>query len=101
MPAVRPRPSCASTVTTGPIVLIGDEPLLPYQRPPLSKAWLKGEADADSLQLKPSSWYADNNVSLRLGGVAVSINRGAKTVTWPRASPALRLSDPGHRRPRP
>lgn len=65
----------------GPIVLIGDEPLLPYQRPPLSKAWLKGEADADSLQLKPSSWYEEAGVSLRLGGVAVSINRGAKTVS--------------------
>jgi 3-phenylpropionate/trans-cinnamate dioxygenase ferredoxin reductase subunit len=66
---------------TGPIVLIGDEPLLPYQRPPLSKAWLKGEADADSLQLKPSSWYEEAGVSLRLGGVVVSINRGAKTIT--------------------
>lgn len=66
---------------TGPIVLIGDEPLLPYQRPPLSKAWLKGEADADSLQLKPSSWYEEAGVSLRLGGVVVSINRGAKTVS--------------------
>jgi 3-phenylpropionate/trans-cinnamate dioxygenase ferredoxin reductase subunit len=66
---------------TGPIVLIGDEPLLPYQRPPLSKAWLKGEADADSLQLKPSSWYEEAGVSLRLGGVVVSLNRGAKTVT--------------------
>ncbi len=66
---------------TGPIVLIGDEPLLPYQRPPLSKAWLKGEADADSLQLKPSSWYEEAGVSLRLGGVVVSIDRGAKTVT--------------------
>ena len=65
----------------GPIVLIGEEPLLPYQRPPLSKAWLKGEADADSLQLKPSSWYEEAGVSLRLGGVVVSINRGAKTVT--------------------
>lgn len=65
----------------GPIVLIGDEPLLPYQRPPLSKAWLKGEADADSLQLKPSSWYEEAGVSLRLGGVVVSINRGAKTVS--------------------
>jgi 3-phenylpropionate/trans-cinnamate dioxygenase ferredoxin reductase subunit len=64
----------------GPIVLIGDEPLLPYQRPPLSKAWLKGEADADSLQLKPSSWYEEAGVSLRLGGVVMSINRGAKTV---------------------
>ena len=66
---------------TGPIVLIGDEPLLPYQRPPLSKAWLKGEADADSLQLKPTTWYEEAGVSLRLGGVVVSINRGAKTVT--------------------
>lgn len=65
----------------GRIVLIGDEPLLPYQRPPLSKAWLKGEADADSLSLKPADWYADNNVMLRLGGVAERINRSEKTVT--------------------
>jgi 3-phenylpropionate/trans-cinnamate dioxygenase ferredoxin reductase subunit len=65
----------------GQIVLIGDEPLLPYQRPPLSKAWLKGEADAESLSLKPAEWYADNNVSLRLEGVAERINRSEKTVT--------------------
>lgn len=65
----------------GRIVLIGDEPLLPYQRPPLSKAWLKGEADADSLSLKPADWYADNKVSLRLEGVAERINRSEKTVT--------------------
>lgn len=65
----------------GRIVLIGDEPLLPYQRPPLSKAWLKGEADADSLSLKPADWYAENNVMLRLGGVAERINRSEKTVT--------------------
>lgn len=65
----------------GQIVLIGDEPLLPYQRPPLSKAWLKGEADADSLALKPADWYGENNVSLRLSGVAERINRSAKTVT--------------------
>ncbi|MGR4865561.1 NAD(P)/FAD-dependent oxidoreductase [Caulobacter sp. LARHSG274] len=66
---------------TGPIVLIGDEPLLPYQRPPLSKAWLKGEADAESLQLKPDSWYEEASVSLRLGATAASLNRGARTVT--------------------
>ena len=65
----------------GPIVLIGDEPLLPYQRPPLSKAWLKGEVDAEGLQLKPDSWYEDAGVSLRLGGVVTSLNRGAKTAT--------------------
>lgn len=65
----------------GRIVLIGDEPLLPYQRPPLSKAWLKGEADADSLALKPAEWYGETNVFLRLSGVAERINRAAKTVT--------------------
>ncbi|MDR6626806.1 FAD-dependent oxidoreductase [Caulobacter segnis] len=65
----------------GRIVLIGDEPLLPYQRPPLSKAWLKGEADADSLALKPADWYGENNVFLRLSGVAERVNRAAKTVT--------------------
>jgi 3-phenylpropionate/trans-cinnamate dioxygenase ferredoxin reductase subunit len=65
----------------GPIVLIGDEPLLPYQRPPLSKAWLKGEVDAEGLQLKPDSWYEAAGVSLRLGGTVTSLNRGAKTVS--------------------
>jgi 3-phenylpropionate/trans-cinnamate dioxygenase ferredoxin reductase component len=41
----------------GPITLIGEEPIPPYQRPPLSKAWLKGEADAESLALKPLEFY--------------------------------------------
>ncbi len=66
---------------TGPIVLIGEEPIPPYQRPPLSKAWLKGEADADSLALKEPSWYAENGCDLRLGVTATGLNRGAKTVT--------------------
>ncbi|MBP7705453.1 MAG: FAD-dependent oxidoreductase, partial [Caulobacter sp.] len=48
----------------GPIVLVGDEPIAPYQRPPLSKAWLKGEADADSLALKETAWYAENGCDL-------------------------------------
>ncbi|MBE7216908.1 MAG: FAD-dependent oxidoreductase [Caulobacteraceae bacterium] len=50
----------------GPITLVGEEPAAPYQRPPLSKAWLKGEADGDSLLLKPLDWYARNGVDLRL-----------------------------------
>jgi 3-phenylpropionate/trans-cinnamate dioxygenase ferredoxin reductase subunit len=49
----------------GPITLIGEEPFVPYQRPPLSKAWLKGEADADALALKPLSFYADQGVDFR------------------------------------
>ncbi len=64
----------------GAITLIGEEPLAPYQRPPLSKAWLKGEADGDSLALKPESFYAEANIILLLGAVATRIDRTAKTV---------------------
>lgn len=66
----------------GEITLAGDEPLAPYQRPPLSKAWLKGEADGDSLLLKPQEFYAEQGVTLRLGLKATRINRSARTVTF-------------------
>jgi 3-phenylpropionate/trans-cinnamate dioxygenase ferredoxin reductase subunit len=64
----------------GAITLIGDEPIPPYQRPPLSKAWLKGEANADSLALKPLEFYAEANIDFRPNVRGVSLNRGAKTV---------------------
>ena len=64
----------------GPITLIGEEPIAPYQRPPLSKAWLKGEADADALALKPDSFYAENGMDLRLNVRAEAVDREAKTV---------------------
>jgi 3-phenylpropionate/trans-cinnamate dioxygenase ferredoxin reductase subunit len=50
----------------GPIVLIGEEPLAPYQRPPLSKAWLKGEATAEDLALRSDDFYAAEKIELRL-----------------------------------
>ncbi len=65
----------------GPITVIGEEPIAPYQRPPLSKAWLKGEADADALALRPDSFYAEKDITLRLATKAVSLQRSAKTVT--------------------
>src|SRR5580704_9773100 len=64
----------------GPITLVGEEPIAPYQRPPLSKAWLKGEADADSLALKPLEFYAERNIDFRASTRATAINRGARTV---------------------
>jgi 3-phenylpropionate/trans-cinnamate dioxygenase ferredoxin reductase subunit len=64
----------------GPITLIGEEPIPPYQRPPLSKAWLKGEADAESLALKPLEFYAEHAIDFRPSTVATSLNRGARTV---------------------
>ena len=62
----------------GPITLVGEEPLLPYQRPPLSKAWLKGEAGEDELQLRPASFYAEHDIAVRLGMRATRIDRQAK-----------------------
>ena len=63
------------------ISLIGEEPLPPYQRPPLSKAWLKGEADAESLALRPLSFYNDANIELRLGTTVQKIDPAEKAVT--------------------
>ncbi|MDO8323400.1 MAG: FAD-dependent oxidoreductase [Phenylobacterium sp.] len=64
----------------GALTLVGDEPIAPYQRPPLSKAWLKGEADADSLALKPLEFYAENKIDFRPGVSAVKLRRADKTV---------------------
>jgi 3-phenylpropionate/trans-cinnamate dioxygenase ferredoxin reductase subunit len=64
----------------GPLVLVGEEPVLPYQRPPLSKAWLKGEASAESLAIRPARFYEQQNVTLRLSTVVEAIDREARTV---------------------
>jgi 3-phenylpropionate/trans-cinnamate dioxygenase ferredoxin reductase subunit len=64
-----------------PILIIGDEPIAPYQRPPLSKAWLKGEADAESLALRPDSFYREGNIALRLGTRVVGVSPEGKTIT--------------------
>jgi len=65
----------------GPITLVGEEPIAPYQRPPLSKAWLKGEADADSLALKSLEFYGENNIDFRPSVRALSLDRAAKTLS--------------------
>jgi 3-phenylpropionate/trans-cinnamate dioxygenase ferredoxin reductase subunit len=65
---------------TGPITVIGEEPLPPYQRPPLSKAWLKGEADAESLALRPDSFYAEEKIALRLSTRIEAIDRWNRQV---------------------
>jgi len=65
----------------GPITLLGEEPIPPYQRPPLSKAWLKGDADEDSLALKPLEFYTEQSIDLRMGVGVASISRAPKTVT--------------------
>ncbi|HXL14011.1 MAG TPA: FAD-dependent oxidoreductase [Bradyrhizobium sp.] len=58
------------------ICLVNDEAHLPYQRPPLSKAYLKGEGRPDSLMFRPDKFYRDQNIEL-IGDRAVSIDRAA------------------------
>ena len=65
----------------GPITLIGAEPLLPYQRPPLSKGYLLGEIDADRLTLRSADFYAEQDIALRLGTPATVIDPKARSVT--------------------
>ncbi len=66
---------------TDPITLIGAEPVPPYQRPPLSKAYLKGEMALERLFLRPEAWYKEHGVQLRLGERADAIDPDARTVT--------------------
>ena len=51
----------------GPIVLIGAEPDPPYERPPLSKEYLRGEVPREKAYVHPESFYADNAIDLRTG----------------------------------
>ncbi|WP_090664526.1 NAD(P)/FAD-dependent oxidoreductase [Belnapia rosea] len=64
----------------GRITLVGEEPLLPYQRPPLSKAWLKREATADNLALRPARFYEQQRIETRLGTRVTAIDRAAREV---------------------
>ena len=66
---------------TGPITLIGEEPAPPYQRPPLSKAYLLGEMEAERLWLRSAEFYAENGITLRLDRRVTAIDTAAKTVS--------------------
>jgi 3-phenylpropionate/trans-cinnamate dioxygenase ferredoxin reductase subunit len=64
----------------GALTLIGDEPAPPYQRPPLSKGYFKGELEADRLWIKPLEFYAEANVELLTGMAVTSIDIHARKV---------------------
>ena len=65
----------------GDITLICEEPVPPYQRPPLSKAYLLGEMEEARLYLRPQSFYVEHAIDLRLGTRAEAIDTVARTVT--------------------
>ncbi len=64
----------------GGVTLLGNEPLPPYQRPPLSKAWLQGETTEDRLILRGAPALEAKRINLRLGSAVAEIDRAAKTV---------------------
>ena len=64
----------------GPITIIGDEPHVPYQRPPLSKQYLSGEQGIERVYLRSEKFYADKDITLKLGVTATVIDRDDKTV---------------------
>jgi 3-phenylpropionate/trans-cinnamate dioxygenase ferredoxin reductase subunit len=64
----------------GPITVVGDEGVLPYARPPLSKAYLQGKVDLDGLVVRTGAFYRERSVSLRLDDPAVSVDRARRVV---------------------
>ena len=64
----------------GKVTIIGDEPHLPYQRPPLSKAYVQGKQDLDRLFLRPEAYYANHQIELLRGEQVASIDRQTSSV---------------------
>jgi len=64
----------------GSIVLLGEELERPYERPPLSKGYLLGKDEKSSIYVHGESWYAGNDVDLRLGVTATSLDVGSRQV---------------------
>jgi 3-phenylpropionate/trans-cinnamate dioxygenase ferredoxin reductase component len=65
---------------SGRLVLIGDEPQLPYQRPPLSKKYLSGEMAADRLSFRHQTFYDEHRIELKLGRRAVRLDAATRQV---------------------
>jgi 3-phenylpropionate/trans-cinnamate dioxygenase ferredoxin reductase subunit len=64
----------------GPLVLLGEEPHLPYERPPLSKGHLLGTAELESAFVKDAGWYDEQQVDLRMGAAVTELDTGAHRV---------------------
>lgn len=62
------------------IKIIGEEPVLPYQRPPLSKKYMTGEMSLDRLLLRPAEWFAEHGIECRIGVAVDSIDRDEKAL---------------------
>lgn len=94
---------------TGSIAIIGDEPELPYERPPLSKDFLAGEKDFARMLIRPESFWSERNVAMLLGRRVTVVDAAARTLTcdtgdsysygnlvWTTGGSPRRLSCEGH-----
>lgn len=79
--AAQLAPSLRMEGWEGKIIVIGDEPYLPYHRPPLSKAVLSGEKGVDDLMIRAQTLYEKNNIEFKLDTRVESINRAHKSIT--------------------
>ena len=73
----------------GEVVLFGDEPELPYERPPLSKGYLLGKAARESAFVHDAEWYAEHNVDLRTGVTVEAIDPAAHSVSFRADGPPI------------
>jgi len=77
--------SAAETIRTqdakGSILIVGSENRLPYNRPPLTKEYLKGEGEAKDVPVHPKEWYENNKIDLLLGRTAIALDTSTKRVT--------------------
>src|SRR5215469_11186951 len=64
----------------GPIIVVGDEPFLPYQRPPLSKKFLAEGPPAESLYLRPAPFWAERGIDFQLGVAAAKVDLRGRSV---------------------
>ena len=66
----------------GPLALVGEEPALPYQRPPLSKKYVSRELEFERLLVRPPAWYGEHQIDLHLGCPITALNPAEKTITF-------------------
>ena len=94
---------------TGSIAMIGDEPEIPYERPPLSKDFLAGEKEFARMLIRPTSFWADRDIAIVSGRRVDSVDAAAQTVTaqtgesfgytdliWATGGAARKLTCAGH-----
>ncbi len=93
----------------GSIAIVGEEPDIPYERPPLSKEYLAGEKAFERILLRPAAFWAEKNIELRLGTLATEVDAAAHTarlsdgstlgygsLVWAAGGHARRLTCSGH-----